>query len=216
MLPAATGIAVLCLQPRAFTPCYGAHGRRIALVECYVEELGDVEHMPDFRVVPIGEPFAQRVRTSRKAPGYGHPVHAEVATGYGPCRVCLRTFREGEERRLLCTYDPFFGRDPFPLPGPIFIHEHDCAPYAQTDQYPGGLRFIPLTFNAYAPGRRLVAQARIDNGYDRRFEETVSRLFGDANVAYIHVRNTEAGCFIVHLERPVGPVAGSSPGGAAE
>jgi hypothetical protein len=76
-----------------------------------------------FRVAAIPTKVADLVRSTMRSPGYGHPAHAEVATGYGPCRHCLRDFQVGKERRILFTYDPFHGIEPLPLPGPIFIHE---------------------------------------------------------------------------------------------
>lgn len=157
--------------------------------------------MRGYRVVPVDQAVAQQVRDTLTAPGYGHPAHVEVARGYGPCRVCLHTFHEDTDTRILFTYDPFAGREPFPLPGPIFIHERDCVPYAETSRFPDQLRFIPLTFNAYGRDRRLLAQVRIGDG---RVEDVVDRLFDDRRIDYIHVRNTEAGCFIAHLDRRAG------------
>ncbi|HSG38878.1 MAG TPA: DUF1203 domain-containing protein, partial [Thermoanaerobaculia bacterium] len=61
--------------------------------------------MSFYRVISIPEEFASKVRTTLKAPRYGHPAHVEVAAGYGPCRACLQKFREGEEERILFTFD---------------------------------------------------------------------------------------------------------------
>lgn len=77
--------------------------------------------MTPYRIVALPTATAERVRTTGRSPGYGHPAHSEVATGYGPCRHCLRTFRVGEERRTLFTHDPFHGLEELPLPGPVFI-----------------------------------------------------------------------------------------------
>ena len=87
--------------------------------------------MQSYRVVALGDRTADIVRKTRLSPGYGHPAHAEVATGYGPCRQCLRTFSVGSDRRILFTYDPFFGREKLPLPGPVFIHEEYCERYPE-------------------------------------------------------------------------------------
>lgn len=151
-----------------------------------------------YRFVPVDPQIAAQVRSTMKAPGYNHPASLTVATGYGPCRVCLQPLAVGKEERILFTHDPFAEREPFPLPGPIFIHAHDCQPYDTPSRFPDELRFIPMTLNAYAQGRRLVAQERIEDG---RVESHLDRLFDDPAVAYVHVRNTEAGCFIVHVER---------------
>jgi len=60
-----------------------------------------------YRVQGIPLAVATTVRETLRSPQYGHPAHAEVATGYGPCRLCLQTFRVGHEQRLLFTYQPF-------------------------------------------------------------------------------------------------------------
>jgi len=62
--------------------------------------------MSAYHVIAIPETLAQDVREPLKAPRYGHPAHVELAAGYGPCRLCLQKFREGEEDRILFTYDP--------------------------------------------------------------------------------------------------------------
>lgn len=151
-----------------------------------------------YRVVAIPSTVADAVRSTRRSPGYGHPVHSEVAGGHGPCRHCLRTFAVGEERRLLFTYDPFRGTESLPLPGPVFIHEAPCRRYDEESGFPATLRAHPLTLNAYGRGRRLRSQAYIvDGGVDGAIEA----LFARPDVDYIHVRDTRAGCFDFSIER---------------
>lgn len=154
--------------------------------------------MSPFRTVPIPEPLAAAARLERRSPQYGHPAHVEVATGYGPCRLCLDTFRVGEEARLLFTYDPFAGLDPYPSPGPVFVHAEGCRPFDAPSGFPEALRALPLTLEGYAAGRWLVARERVADG---DVEGAAGRLFAHAAVAYIHVRNHEAGCYIARLER---------------
>lgn len=154
--------------------------------------------MQPYRVIPIDDATADAVRTSLRAPGYGHPAYTELATGYGPCRQCLACFEEGAEKRILFTFDPFSGLEPLPLPGPVFIHERACESYPKDSGFPAQLVHLPLTFNAYARGRRLVEQVYA-TGDD--VAPAIDRLLGDPAVDYIHVRNTEAGCFICRLQR---------------
>ena len=92
------------------------------------------------RVVPLPSPIADEARRTGRSPGYGHPAHVELATGYGPCRQCLRRFRAGEERRLLFTFDAFAGLSTYPQPGPIFIHEEPCAPWDAPGAFPDELK----------------------------------------------------------------------------
>jgi len=154
--------------------------------------------MQSYRVVAVGDRIADAVRKTLRSPGYGHPAHTEVATGYGPCRQCLKTFAIGEERRILFTYDAFHGREELPLPGPVFIHEHDCERYPEDGGFPTDMLSHPLTLNAYARGRRLVAQKYVSNGV---VDPEVERLLQDRDVAYIHVRDTNAGCYDFCIER---------------
>jgi len=151
-----------------------------------------------FRTVAIPTRTAEVVRARRTSPGYGHPAHAEVAAGHGPCRHCLRAFRIGEERRILFTYDPFHGREDLPLPGPVFIHEEPCERHPVDGGFPDDLRAHPLTLNAYARGRRLQAQEYVTDG---RVEERIERLLARREVDYIHVRDTQAGCYDLSVER---------------
>lgn len=153
--------------------------------------------MPSFQVVPIPADIAAQVRETLRAPRFGHPAHVEVATGFGPCRSCLRTFREGEEERVLFTYDAFAGLDDYPSPGPVFIHRDACEPW-QGDGFPPELRALPLTLEGYGRGHWLVAREPVSDG---RIEEALGRLFAHAAVAFVHVRNAEPGCYVARVER---------------
>jgi hypothetical protein len=154
--------------------------------------------MQPYRVVAVGDRIANAVRKTLCSPGYGHPAHTEVATGHGPCRQCLRTFTVGSERRILFTYDPFYGKENLPLPGPIFIHENDCERYPEDGGFPVDMLSHRLTLNAYARGRRLVAQKYVANGV---VAPELERLLRDRDVSYIHVRDTDAGCYDFLIER---------------
>jgi hypothetical protein len=152
----------------------------------------------NFQLIPIPDRVAREVRESLKSPQYGHPAHVETATGYGPCRSCLRTFVEGQERRILFTYNPFDGLESYPSPGPIFIHEQACVPFAPGDEFDVVLRKLPLVLKAFGENRWLIAEERFADGM---MEERVEQMFGNAAVNYIHLRNGEAGCFIARIER---------------
>jgi len=154
--------------------------------------------MPDYRVLAVTEGLAERVRVSRKSPGYGHPVHAEVATGYGPCRLCLRDFEIGVEKRLLFTLDPFDGLEALPLPGPVFIPEEACDRYPEQGGFPPDVRSHDLTLAAYARGRVLRAEEHVAG---ESAEGALARLLSRGDVDYVHVRDTAAGCYDFRIER---------------
>jgi uncharacterized protein DUF1203 len=152
-----------------------------------------------YRVLAIPTKVADIVRSTEKAPGYGHPAHTEVATGYGPCRHCLRTFRVGEDRRTLFTYDPFFGIEDIPLPGPVFIHADACERYGEESGYPKDMLQHAAILNAYGKGQKLVARVIVDANDGH--ESVVDDLLKRGDVDYIEVRDREAGCFDFRIER---------------
>jgi hypothetical protein len=151
-----------------------------------------------FRVAAIPTKVADLVRSTLRSPGYGHPAHVEVATGYGPCRHCLRDFRVGKERRILFTYDPFHGIEPLPLPGPIFIHENACERFPDAAGFPEDICSHRLTFVAYGTERLLLSEEYLENG---EVKPLIARLLEPSDVQYLHVRDTEAGCYDFRIER---------------
>jgi hypothetical protein len=153
----------------------------------------------NYRVIAIPTKVADLVRTTEKAPGYGHPAHTEVAAGYGPCRHCLKTFDVGKEPRTLFTYDPFHGIEEIPLPGPVFIHTDACERYPEGGGYPRDMLSHGAVFNAYGKGQNLLA--RIVVAANEGHENAVEELLRTEGVDYIEVRDREAGCFDFRIER---------------
>jgi hypothetical protein len=153
--------------------------------------------MAPFRFIGIPDIVATEVRQTLLAPHYGHPAHRELASGYGPCRVCLRTFEIGKEERILFTYQPFQEPESLPAPGPIFVHAEPCRRY-DARELPPDLRALPLVFEGYRNGGRLVVQERVG---EQAPEEVLARVFEESAADYVHVRNGEAGCFMARVER---------------
>lgn len=154
--------------------------------------------MSSFRVIAIPTGAADQVRKRLQSPKYGHPAYIEVASGYGPCRHCLRTFRVGQEKRILFTWDAFDGVENLPLPGPVFIHAEPCERYREDSGFPPDLRSHRLTLNGYGEQRRLLAQEYVKNG---DVDEALECLLALPGVRYVHVRDTEAGCYEFRIER---------------
>ncbi|MFN8646427.1 MAG: DUF1203 domain-containing protein [Gemmatimonadales bacterium] len=152
--------------------------------------------MPAFRYAGLASHLADEVRSTLRSPQYGHPAHREPARGYGPCRHCLRTFRVGEEDRLLFTYQPF-APGALPAPGPVFIHADGCPRYDALD-FPPEFRGLPLVVEGYSADARLVAQEWVREASP---EEVIDRVFRDPGTAFVHLRNAEAGCFMARVER---------------
>jgi len=152
--------------------------------------------MSEYRVVALGQQTADEVRSRLRAPGYGHPAHVEMARGSGPCRLCLTPFRTGEEERVLFTYNPFPNHAGMPCPGPIFVHKTACSRY-EGSGFPPALLGLPLTLEGYDHRGLAVLRVSVTGDPDGSVEEVLSR----PQVAYAHIRNTEAGCFIARIER---------------
>jgi hypothetical protein len=141
---------------------------------------------------------ADAVRTTQLSPFSKHPTYTDVARGHGPCRLCLRAFNVGRDRRILFTLDPFAGLESEPLPGPVFIHDTACVRHAEDAGFPGDIRGRALTLQGYGSGRRLAVEEHAHNG---TVDAAIERLLIRSDVAYIHVRDTEAGCYDCRIER---------------
>lgn len=152
-----------------------------------------------FHIVPIEESIAKEVRGCLTSPGYGHPAWTEVAGGKAPCRLCLTYITPGKQRLIGFSYDAFHSWEDLPLPGPIFVHEQECAPYAATDQFPEQLRGSRYVLDAYRRGRTLIEERTVD-GADA--DESLESLLANPDVDYVHVRSVSAGCFQFAAVRP--------------
>src|SRR2546429_8019905 len=102
-----------------------------------------------------------------------------------------RVFVPGEDRRILFTYDRFAGVESLPQPGPVYVHAEACARYSEDAGFPEELRGSPRTVEAYARGRRLLAQEYVADG---EFEPAIQKLLAHPNVDYLQVNSTTAGC----------------------
>jgi hypothetical protein len=151
----------------------------------------------DFRIVPIDAGLADQVRREQRSPQYGHPATVEVAKGYGPCRQCLRTFRAGEEERILFTYDPVPKGRGLPQPGPVFIHKASCAPFAGPG-VPPELRGLPLFLEGFGRGTWVVRREPVDVD---AIEADIAAMLRDPAIELVQLRNAEAGCFVARVVR---------------
>ncbi|HSC38651.1 MAG TPA: DUF1203 domain-containing protein, partial [Chitinophagaceae bacterium] len=153
--------------------------------------------MPTFKIVPLSKDYAQRIRRTRKD-DYGHEVIEQVATGRGPCRVSLKPFRRGEDRRLLLSHSPFTIDNAFDQPGPVFIHADEVEPYEDIHRFPPEIKAdkksFPLTLIGYSAAQQMVFTQLVG---DADVDELIPEIFErHAEVDYLHARNAQAGCYI--------------------
>jgi Protein of unknown function (DUF1203) len=158
------------------------------------------------RILAIPTAVAEEVRSTMRAPRYGFPAHAEVGSDSAPCRHCLRSIDPGKPGRILFTHDRFAGVEQLPQPGPVYIHAEPCTRYEEDAGFPEELRGSPRTLEAYARGRRLLAQEHVSDG---KFEPVIEKLFAQPEVDYIQVNSTTAGCFTFRIERGNRPEVGA-------
>jgi hypothetical protein len=153
--------------------------------------------MPN-KIVAISTEVADTVRQSMRAPVYGFPAHRERATDAAPCRHCLPLITPAVEDAILFIYDRFTGVEELPQPGPIYVHAKKCPRYDEQGSFPEALRGSARTLEAYARGRRLIAQEYVGDG---AFEAAIARLFSNREVDYLQVHSTTAGCFTFRIDR---------------
>ncbi|UYZ64367.1 DUF1203 domain-containing protein [Hymenobacter weizhouensis] len=158
--------------------------------------------MSNFRIVPVDAAWAARLRQTRQD-DFGHPLKAVPATGRGPCRVSLRPFTVGVDMRILAAYSPFSQASPYAETGPIFISAEAVAPYTDVHRFPPKIKadkvHFPLSLLGYSAAEHMVYTEQVgDQDIDQRIEQVFATR---PEVAFLHVRNSEACCFICKVER---------------
>lgn len=151
----------------------------------------------NYKIVPIPSEMARSVRENMKSAQYGHPAFADVAKGYGPCRVCLKTFIKDAEERILFTYNAFENLSDLPLPSPVYIHKDECEAFNKAG-FPPELSDLPLLFEGFANDSELIKREAVKK---ENIDTQIAEIFALENVNYINIRNSEAGCFVARIER---------------
>ena len=154
---------------------------------------------------PIPRSIVEKIRIERRD-DFGHEVRVSMAgeTGYGPCRCCLRQFQPGE-KRLLFSYAPVGGDNPYDEVGPVYIHEA-CAAYDQPNRFPAEVKSgrlpIRLVLRSYNADREMIAAQFVRN--NEEVEEVLRKIFQHPEVSFVHVRNATFQCFIAAVRRHQG------------
>jgi hypothetical protein len=104
----------------------------------------------------------------------------------------------GEEKRILFTYDAFHGVEPRPMPGPVFIHADACPRYEEQSGFPHDIRAHSITLIAYGSNRQVLDEKCVDNG---EVEQAVEVLLAHQDTRYLHVHDTQAGCYDFRIEK---------------
>jgi Protein of unknown function (DUF1203) len=131
-------------------------------------------------------------------------------SGGSPLRCCLRLSAPAEEIALV-SYAPLrrwarrTGADPGPYDevGPVFIHPGPCAGPDGTG-YPAALAGRPRVLRAYGAdgtirGGRLAGQDELRD--PAAAASVISEVLDDPEVAVVHVRAVDFGCFSFEIAR---------------
>jgi hypothetical protein len=158
--------------------------------------------MSAFKIIPLTEEYAARIRATRKD-DFGIDVTEQLAAGYGPCRVSLTPFVPGTDVRLLFRHSPFAIQNAFDQPGPVFIHKKEVKAYSDIHRFPREIKNdpvnFPLTLIGYSKNQRMVHTQLVGNN---DVDELIDSIFAkNKSVEYLHARNAEAGCYICTIER---------------
>ena len=121
---------------------------------------------------------------------------ADSQPGY-PCRVSLVDAEVGE-RVLLLPYPHHPGPGPYRASGPVFAREAARQALLGVNEVPGSVRSRLLSVRGYDREGILVG-ADVTEG--RMLEASVSRLFSDERVDYLHLHNARAGCYSCRVDR---------------
>jgi len=158
--------------------------------------------MNKFKIVPVSKVFAQKMRSTMRDE-FGHQITEKIATGSGPCRVSLKPFKKGIDKRMLLTHSPFEMDNAYNQPGPIFIHSEEVEEYADIFRFPPEIKAdkesFPLTLIGYNKEQQMTISLLVG---DDDVDELITEIFDSCpDVEYLHARNAQACCFICKIER---------------
>ena len=158
--------------------------------------------MSKFKIVPLSKEYAASIRNKRKDE-FGNEVIEQIATGKGPCRVSLKPFRVGEDIRILLSHSPFTEQNIFNQPGPVFINKEEVEPYTDIHRFPPEIKSnkesFPLSLIGYSRRQNMIFTQLVG---DSDVDLLIEKIFDEnPKVEYLHVRNSEACCYICKVER---------------
>jgi hypothetical protein len=158
--------------------------------------------MSKFKIIPLSKEYATKIREAGKD-DFGNEVVEQVATGKGPCRVSLKPFKVGKDTRLLLSHSPFTEKNVFDQPGPIFISKEEVEPYTDIHRFPPEIKnnkeSFPLSLIGYSKKQHMVFTQLVGND---DVDMLIEKIFYEhPKVEYLHVRNSEACCYICKVER---------------
>lgn len=158
--------------------------------------------MKKFKIVPLSKDYATKIRAAG-IDEFGHTVIEQVATGSGPCRVSLKPFEKGVDKRLLISHSPFEIDNAYNQPGPVFINKEEVEEYADVYRFPPEIKAnkkrFPLSLIGYNKDQLMVFTRLVGND---DVDELIQEIFEQhSEIDFLHARNAQACCYICKIER---------------
>ncbi|MFD7561111.1 DUF1203 domain-containing protein [Streptomyces sp. NPDC059533] len=158
---------------------------------------------------PIEETALKELRVRDDAGRECVPYRDEE--GGAPLRCCLRPSGAGE-RIALVSYAPLrrwaaaTGADPgaYDEQGPVFVHAEACAGPAEGGGHPFARAGVQRTARRYDARGHILGGRVLDLGEepDAVIERALDEAFAEPEVALVHLRAAEFGCFLFEVRRP--------------
>ena len=155
--------------------------------------------MTSFRLVGLpAEPFERFFEMSpQELEAVGARRMLAVAPNSAPCRVSLVDAEVGEELVLL-PWEHQPAASPYRASGPIFVRRNARQVELARGVMPPYVTRRLMSVRAYDAADMMV-DAAVCEGSEAA--DTITRLFADDAVAYIHLHNAKRGCFSCRVER---------------
>lgn len=129
----------------------------------------------------------------------GQPPERHISDGAGnPCRHCLGMVPKGA-RMLVLAHRPFPAPQPYAEIGPIFLCADPCVAGGGAD-LPAMLASPDYIVRGYGADDRIIYGS---GGVipTENIPARAAELFGDAQVAYVHVRSARNNCFQCRIDK---------------
>ena len=159
--------------------------------------------MAKFRIIPLSKQYAAELR-EKGTDDFGNTIVEEMATGLGPCRVSLRPFKPGQDKRLVLSHSPFAHKNAYNQPGPVFIFSEEVEEYADVHRFPVAIRELKdnfvLTLIGYNKAQWMVYTKLVKD--NDTIDDLISNIFDrHPEIEYLHVRSAIASCYICKIIR---------------
>lgn len=161
-----------------------------------------------YRARPIEEAALKELRARDDAGRACVPYTDEE--GGAPLRCCLRPSAAGE-RIALVSYAPLrrwaagTGAEPgaYDEQGPVFVHAEDCGGPSGAGGYPFARPGVQRTARRYSARGHILGGRVLTLGEDpdATIGQAVEEAFADPEVALVHIRAAEFGCFQFEVRR---------------